>query len=76
MTEQNATTAEQAKQFARDYPYIASGALLTPVTYGITGDPTIALFAGGAVAFGPYIAEGLNDADLGNETDADGDSDE
>ncbi len=71
MTEQNATTADQAKEFARDYPYIAFGGLLIPVTYGITGDPGTALFTGGIVGLGPYIAEGLQDADVGNDGDGD-----
>lgn len=72
MTEQNATTADQAKQFARDHPYIAFGALLIPVTYGITGDPMTALFTGGIVAFGKEIADGFTDKkeDVATEKDS------
>lgn len=68
---------ESAKAFAREHPYVAFGGLMVPVTYGVTGDPMMALFAGGIVAIGPEIAEGfqeLNDED--SVDDAGGEDDE
>lgn len=55
------TRTESAKSFARDHPYVAFGGLMIPVTYGVTGDPMMALFAGGIVAIGPEIAEGFQE---------------
>lgn len=49
------------KAGAREHPYVAFGLLLIPVTYGVTGDPMIALFTGGIVGFGPAIADGFDD---------------
>lgn len=71
--------ADRAKAFAREHPYLAFGGLLIPVTYGVTGDPGTALFTGGIVGLGPYIAEGIDDAEFGNDdndSDEDGDTDE
>lgn len=59
------------KDFARAHPYVAFGALMLPVTYATTGDPVMAAFVGGAVAFGPEIAKGLNELQ-----DEEGDDDE
>jgi len=58
---------DDAKQFAKDHPYVAFGTLLVPVTWGVTGDSLTALFVGGTVAFGTKIAEGFNEL----ETDDD-----
>jgi hypothetical protein len=66
------TRTEQLEAFARKHPHVAFGVLLLPITFGLTGDPTMALFVGGAVAFGPAIAEGLQESDLGDDTETDG----
>lgn len=63
--------ADQAKEFAEDHPYVAFGALLVPVTWGTTGDALTSLFVGGAVAFGPAIASGLNDATEDDDSNGD-----
>jgi hypothetical protein len=61
---------EESQEFARDHPYVAFGVLLIPVTWGVTGDALTSLFVGGAVAFGPALAEGFSelndDEDAGN----------
>lgn len=73
MADQNATAADRAQEFAKDHPMVAFGMLLIPVTYGITGDPTTALFTGGIVAFGRSIADGLQDAGMTDSEDGDDD---
>lgn len=64
-----ATRTENAQAFAKNHPYVAFGVLLVPITYAVTGDIMTAVFAGGIVAFGPAIGEGLRESDLGDDTE-------
>lgn len=63
---------DNVQEFASDHPYVAFGGLMVPVTYGITGDPMIALFTGGIVAFGPAIAEGFSELQDDEKDDSGG----
>lgn len=65
----NTPSADQLQDFATDHPYIMFGLLMIPVTYSVTQDIGMALFTGGIVAFGPHIAQGIQDTK--NDEDSD-----
>jgi hypothetical protein len=73
-TESEPSRVDDLQEFAREQPYFAFGVLLVPVVYALNGDPVIALFTGGIVAFGKSIADGFNE--LGDDENGGGDTNE